>query len=60
MNDGSIELRLVESQNIADGNSMNQPAFNCNRVPKESIDLGNGELAVGDIENMITKMRLEE
>jgi hypothetical protein len=60
LNGGSFELRLIESQNIADGNSMNQPAFTSNRVPKESIDLGNGELSVGDIDDMISSMRLED
>jgi hypothetical protein len=60
MSSGAVEMRLVESQGIADGNSMNQPAYTCNRVPKESIDLGNGELGMSDLGDMISTMRTQD
>ncbi|KAL3899447.1 MAG: hypothetical protein SGCHY_002042 [Lobulomycetales sp.] len=59
-NDVPVELRLVKDQSAADMNSMNQPAFTTNRVPKESIDIGTGDLGVEAVEEMVKMMKLQE
>lgn len=58
MDSSSTDFRLTESQSDADFNCANQPAYNTNRIPKDSIDLSLNTSVAGYVENVMRSLEM--